>query len=187
MKVYIGPYRNWIGPYQIADALLFWSKNEDLKDDFGRWLSTNKNGDDSLLSRICNWVHRKRPRKIKVRIDNYDTWNADHTLALIIVPLLKKMKKHGTPWTDREDAPADPIYDDKDTDDEPSGYSSERWEYILREMIYAFEMKLDEDWDLRIYENGGWSENNLAKRQAIHDRMQNGFRLFGKYYNNLWT
>ena len=24
MKVYIGPYTNWVGPYQIAEKILFW-------------------------------------------------------------------------------------------------------------------------------------------------------------------
>ncbi|NDG31776.1 hypothetical protein EB118_17110 [bacterium] len=24
MKIKIGPYKNWIGPYQIVDALFFW-------------------------------------------------------------------------------------------------------------------------------------------------------------------
>jgi len=24
MKVYIGPYVDWIGPYQIAEKILFW-------------------------------------------------------------------------------------------------------------------------------------------------------------------
>ncbi len=27
MKIYIGPYKNWVGPYQIAEALCFWAKN----------------------------------------------------------------------------------------------------------------------------------------------------------------
>jgi hypothetical protein len=26
MKVYIGPYKNWFGPYQLAEKLCFWAK-----------------------------------------------------------------------------------------------------------------------------------------------------------------
>jgi len=26
MKVYIGPYKNWFGPYQLAEKLCFWVK-----------------------------------------------------------------------------------------------------------------------------------------------------------------
>ena len=38
MKVYIGPYRDWIGPYQIADKIPFLS--EDTRDKIGDWLSS---------------------------------------------------------------------------------------------------------------------------------------------------
>ena len=33
MKVHIGPYKNWIGPYQLADALCFWVK--EVEDEYG--------------------------------------------------------------------------------------------------------------------------------------------------------
>ena len=32
-------------------------------------------------------------RKVNVQIDEYDLWNLDHTLALIILPSLKAYKK----------------------------------------------------------------------------------------------
>ena len=47
MKIYIGPYKSWIGPYQIAEALCFWVKRvpdehgikrkPDWVHDFGQW------------------------------------------------------------------------------------------------------------------------------------------------------
>lgn len=192
MKVYIGPYRKWIGPYQIADMLMFWSKNHDLKHKFGDWLANDKNDNPSRLNKVCNWIHEKCERKIKVRIDEYDTWNADHTLALIICPLLKKLKddKGGVPRTDREDCPTDSIYDEKpDKDHWETGYHLERWEYILDEMIFAFEHKIDGDWDLRIYEKNDnhWTKEAMNERDEIQRRINNGIRLFGKYYNHLWT
>jgi len=41
-------------------------------------------------------------RKVQVAIHDYDTWSADHTLSLIILPLLKRLKelKHGSPIVD---------------------------------------------------------------------------------------
>ena len=117
MKVYIGPYKNWIGPYQIADMIFFWVLRypEDpklderwdykLHDKLGDWLA-GKDG-NSWLARLCNWVQTKRHRKIKVRIDNYDVWGADHTMALVIHPILKLLQesKHGAPLVDDEDVP----------------------------------------------------------------------------------
>lgn len=197
MRVYIGPYRNWIGPYQIAEKILFWMDKE--KDErvhnFGEWLS------DTWVGNFCDWVHSKKNRKVKLRIDKYDTWNMDHTLALIVLPMLKQLKttKHGSPHTDDEDVPehlrSNPNRIKMDEHDihkveswDADDTIHDRWEWIMNEMIYAFEMELDEDWDLRIYqrEPEGWDDDKFAERKVIQDRIQNGFRLFGKYYQGLW-
>jgi hypothetical protein len=193
MKVYIGPYRNWIGPYQIAEALMFWSKNEDLKHRFGEWLDRDKNDEPSNLNRFCNWIHEKRKRKIKVRIDREDTWNMDNTLAYIVLPMLKQLKetKHGSPYTDDEDVPehlrstVGPSRENEwDTDEKHYA----RWDWIMNEMIYAFEMELNDEWEVQIWQRGGedWTDEKLDERNAIQKRIENGFRLFGKYYQALW-
>lgn len=197
MKVYIGPYRKWIGPYQVAEKLLFWmDKEDDRVTAFGDRLAKI-----TFFCRFLDWLDSKKNRETKIRIDPYDTWNMDHTLALIILPMLKQLKatKHGSPYTDDEDVPehlrsnpnrikmGDPDIrkvESWDADDTVHV----RWEWVLNEMIYAFEMELDEDWDLRIYqrEPEGWDDAKFAERKAIADRIANGFRLFGKYYQGLW-
>ena len=66
MKVKIGPYKNWIGPWQIAEWVPF--LNEDQKDRLGHWIS------HTWIANICDWINKLRgERKIKVRIDPYDT------------------------------------------------------------------------------------------------------------------
>ena len=135
MKVKIGKYINWVGPYQIADKVFFWvDKYPELRDNcdklekrwdyrahqwFGEFLSygfqkkdpNNKyledNRKDSWLSRLCSWIYNKRKRAIKVHIDKWDTWSMDHTLAYIITPMLKQLQetKHGAPFVDDEDVP----------------------------------------------------------------------------------
>ena len=197
MKVYIGPYCNWIGPYQIAEKILFWMDKE--KDErvhnFGEWLA------DTWVGKFCDWTHSKKERNVKVRIDKYDTWNMDHTLALIVLPMLKQLKttKHGSPLVDDEDVPenlrsnangikmGDPDIREVEIWD-PDNTIHIRWNWVMDEMIYSFEMELDEDWDLRIYEKHGkdWPPEALAERKVIQDRIANGFRLFGKYYRGLW-
>ena len=188
MKVYIGPYRNWIGPYQIAEKLLFWMKKDDDRVwKFGEWLG------NTWVGKFCDWIDSNKNRKTEIRIDKYDTWNMDHTLALIVLPMLKQLKatKHGSPLVDDEDVPenlrstaAGPKENEWDTDSN----HFKRWDWVMDEMIYAFEMEIDEDWDLRIYEKHGkdWPPEALAERKVIQDRIQNGFRLFGKYYQGLW-
>jgi len=131
-----------------------------------------------------NWIGSKKKRTIKVRIDYHDTWSLDHTLAYIIHPALKKMKdnKFGAPYVDDEDVPdhlkksaAPPTENEWDTDDN----HFKRWDYVLDEMIFAFEMK-NADWEDEHYDD--WDN-----RKEIEKRIQNGFCLFGKYYQGLWT
>jgi len=227
MKVVIGPYTTWIGPYQIAEKLCWWAKpvpdeigmkrKPDWVHEFGRWLGENKDGTDSTLTKVCQWIESKRHRQIYVRIDKYDTWGMDNTLAHIILPMLKQLKasKHGAPNTDDIDVPkelwstnAEPKENEHDTDSN----HFKRWDYILDEMIFAFESKRDGTWQDK-YSSGDidwtsepceWDENGKAKMftmghgpkhtykcdyegmEVEQRRISKGFKLFGKYYENLW-
>lgn len=227
MKVNIGPYRNFVGPYQIAEMLCFWVKEEkdeigypkkpDWVHDFGTWLSGGEEK-DSVLMKLCTWIESKRKRTIKVRIDNYDVWSMDHTLAYIILPMLKKLKdnKHGAGFVDDEDVPEDlrstnapPKENEYDTD----ANHFKRWDWVLDEMIQAFECKVDDSWEDQyhsgvhdiVWEVSSTDENGKPKLYQMKDgpkntykcdyealekhgkRNQNGYRLFGKYYSNLWN
>ena len=257
MKVKIGPYKNWFGPYQLAEKLCFWAKKEkdeygfprtpDWVHDFGTFLADGKwpkkdDEDDqecilnrkerpeSWLYKFLLWVDKKRVRKIKVKIDRWDTWSMDHTLAHIILPLLKQLKddKHGTP-TGLDEADVPEYLRIKDTEDDWSGQGDlfediekcnpehiyvrqDQWDWIMDEMIFAFEMKLKDDWEQE-YTTGEWDTymqvcdrkpdgspkfykmmygpNHTYRRDEvkiaeIHARIDNGFRLFGKYYQALW-
>ena len=101
MKVFIGKYPRWWGPYQIADLLQKVGVSENQCDKLGNWIA------DTQLSNFCNWVESKRKRKIQVRIDKYDTWSMDVTLSYIIIPMLKQLKetKHSAADVDDKDVP----------------------------------------------------------------------------------
>lgn len=145
----------------------------------------------SFYDVTINPIIRHRKRKISVRIDDWDTWSADVTLAYIIHPVLLKIKenKYGTPYTYREDAPDDVIYDDQIEDNDwDRPFNVMRWHYILDEMIFAFEKIKDGEWDLEIYErHNGWTTEALEECGEIQKRINNGLRLFAKYYQSLWT
>lgn len=149
---------------------------------------------------------KKGKRRISVKIDKWDTWNMDHTLALIVHPMLKQLLKtqHGAPNTDDEDVPehlrstaAKPKENEWDTDE----FHFKRWDWILREMIWAFgEIAKSRDPDFWIVkplfkwtkgENGRLEVKregvrDEAKYAAYHERKRNGLRLFGKYFGSLW-
>jgi hypothetical protein len=131
-----------------------------------------------------NWLYDKfgysSEQKVKVHIDKWDTWSMDHTLAYIVLPMLKQLKetKHGAPYVDPDDCPKDlrpKEQDEYGTDDTHFA----RWDWVLDEMIYAFDCKANKDdvW-MRIKD-----KKEIDKEQK---RISNGFRLFGKYYEALW-
>lgn len=203
MQIEIGPYKNYIGPYQIAEKILFWmDKEDDRVSYFGEWLSK------TWIQSVCTWVDSRRKRNIQINIEPFDVWSMDHTLAMIILPMLKmlKEKKQGAPFVDDEDVPenlrsiaASPKENEWDTDD----LFFARWDWVLDEMIWAFEQTLDEEvhqkfshgtFDLSVSDEGilesgpnhTWIFDDAAYKVHM-DRMKNGFILFGKYYQNLWA
>ena len=223
MKVYIGPYKNWVGPYQIAEALCFWAKPEkdeynfkrkpDWVHDFGTWLShgttdekitDSKNPPKTWLLKLCQWVESKRSRNSYIKIDKYDTWSMDHTLAMIVLPMLKQLQatKHGGPHVDDEDVPEElkstsaPAKENEyDTDEN----HFKRWDWALNEMIWAFEQNLDTNSEDKFFDHEEWDPTEKDFNTSLHkikidqvglkahqDRKANGFRLFGKYYQGLW-
>jgi hypothetical protein len=187
MKIDIGPYKNWIGPYQIVDAIFFW---QDKYSDCMRWdyrLSSwlGEKLSESLVGDICRWIYNKRKRKVKVHIDDYDTWSMDHTLALIIVPMLKQLKStnHGCPITLPEDVPH--IGKGEENDWGSDSKAEERWNWIMDEMIWAFEqIETDKDYDPPYLNEDGTYD--IEEKNKYEDRINNGFILFGKYFRNLW-
>lgn len=143
---------------------------------------------DVHFSHVFEWFDSFKHRKVKVKIHSYDTWSMDHTLAHIIHPMLVQLKetKHGSPFVDDDDVPdnlrttaaPEKIYE-WDTDDN----HHKRWDYILDEMVFAFSELLNDDWEDVYFKCVPYDIDGHAKHSA---RLQNGFRLFGKYYRNLW-
>jgi len=223
MKVNIGPYKDYIGPYQIAEFLCFWAKNSEehylnggskyknYVHDFGSWLAGGE-GKDSLLMKLCIWIDNKRKRKVKVKVHKYDTWNTDHTLALIILPLLKQLRetKHGAPFVDDGDVPDNlkrSQYNiENEWESDPSHF--DRWNYVLDKMIWSFEQLQNDDWEDQFHsgesdfqfvpckDKPGYSEmvtgpNDTYKFDKegytkFSNEISEGLRLFGKYYRGLW-
>jgi len=198
MRVYIGPYTTWIGPFQIADWLRYVGVSEDRRFKIGEYLAT------TWVSNACDWVGSKKKRKVKIRIDRYDVWSMDITLAMIILPMLKQLKqdKQGSAFVDSEDVPPHlhkegaPINLFEDVDI----HFHERWEYVINELIWTFSQLQPECNGESAYFThekllpGATLDAMMAAKMDVdeaglkeyHARIANGLRLFGKYYQNLW-
>jgi hypothetical protein len=232
MKIYIGkPRDHWISPYTIMDYAFFWTdwskcsrdrrirslEEESTYVEHPEWVERWSNR-LVPVSQAIQWVwDRVHPPINLVKIDYWDTWSMDHTLSPIILPMLKQLKavQHGAGFVDDDDVPeelkstsAPPKENEWDTD----ANHFRRWEYVLDEMIFAFDHKADDSWE-DAFRSGEhdlihvpceWDEagrptmyqmkegpNNTYKcdyegMQVVEARIQNGFCLFGKYYQNLW-
>ena len=116
-----------------------------------------------FYNNTINYIVKHRKRKISVRIDREDTWSMDHTLAYIILPMLKQLKatKHGSPYVEPEDVPEHMRLTERETavfdhgsydktlnaTDEEIDAASEKfhaqWVWVLDQMIWSFEQEID--------------------------------------------
>ncbi len=97
----------------------------------------------------------KKERVIKIQIDPWDTWSMDSTLAMIIVPMLKQLKKttHGAPNTDDSDVPdflKSSSAPKKENEYDIDKFHFKRWDWILDEMIWSF-TQLNKDWEMKYF------------------------------------
>lgn len=186
-----------------------------------------------VLNLTVNQIVKRRKRKIKIKIHDYDTWSMDHTLGMIILPMLKQLKatKHGSQWVDDEDVPHLVKKKGKkvesegprnvralDMGEEEDQHSDVhvRWDWVLDEMIWAFEQVNAEDEGRSHYyvpykegeklQRIRWKDSKTGEyhymlteeeerkmgrfdpelQKAYQKRVSNGLRLFGKYYQGLW-
>jgi hypothetical protein len=194
MKVYIGKYPNRL----ICNIH---TRYMDKKYGFANWKENTKFEDrlEWVENRIqdvydvFNWAYFDRKKqKVDVRIDPWDSWSADYTLAHIILPLLVEIKlnKHGASFVDDEDVPeeirstnAPPKENDWDTDE----FWFKRWDYVLDEMCWAFSEIVGDNGFERFITGDNDEDFDSEGYEAYQKRISNGLRLFGKYYQGLWT
>ena len=236
MRIRIGPYKNFFGPYDLAELIMFWVKKEpdefgiprapDRVHNFGEWLAHgsvepeaevgevrgfNRDRPTTWLYRFLLWIDSFRKRRVDIHIDRWDTWSMDHTLAEIVLPMLRQLKatKHGSPLVADDDVPehlrstaAPPRENEWDID----AFHHDRWDWVMSEMIFAFDSKVNDGWEEQFH--SGHTDWQSVKRKdgmyemvdgpdhtakfdadgyaAYQARITNGFRLFGKYYEGLW-
>ena len=159
MKIYISNYRyHWISPFKIAEKLCFW---RDIEYD-EKWVRRLNTLLYPVMSKFRDFLDTIHPRVEYIKIDKYDTWGMDTTLALIVVPMLKQLKatKHGVPYD----------------------LTESEWNVILDEMIWAFtEISTGENEDKFFTTGIDWDG-----LKVYNERIDNGTALFGKYYRALW-
>jgi hypothetical protein len=140
----------------------------------------------------------------------------DNTLALIVVPMLEKLRENvvSGPSVDDEDVPenlrstaAPALTEEQKNCGHTDDNWFKRWEWVLDEMIWTFKQHSNDGWEEQYYSGEvDWSlvksedssgpilvtgpnhtfESDSEGIKKHRERMQNGRRLFAKYYESLW-
>jgi hypothetical protein len=217
MKVYINKYRDhWLSPYTICEKICWWREID--YDEL--WVQRVVKVLNPVMGVWRDFLDTVHPRIEYVKIDPWDTWSMDSTLTPIILPMLKQLRKdkHGAPYTEDIDVPERlrsttkaAIKSKKETWDTDCNHFK-RWDWIMDEMIWAFE-QLADDWEAQFHtgksdivwvpskeldakgkpltyemksgpkDTRKWDKRGYMKHSA---RIDNGTRLFGKYFRALW-
>lgn len=214
------PIRRWIRNYEWHRGEILDDPFYDLEegDDLDRAVYKILTTMERIFDPLNTWWSNFRDTK-KVTVDYRDIWNAGETIAIVIVPVLKKLKehKHGSPFVHREDVPEHlrPTEEPSDLNGWTDNTVHERWEWVLDEMIWAFEQELY-DWESQYCHNSDQLDMGFVKKgdepegftsitfnyqkdptkppyhrdregiKAHQERIENGRRLFAKYYGGLW-
>lgn len=206
MKIYTNrPKDNWISPYEVVEKAMFWREIDYDEPIVEFWAK--------VLSPFCSALFNIRQffnRDIRyIKIDTWDAWSLDHTLSPIILPILKELKriKHGAPFVEDEDVPPKlrsnkggklECADIHRIDEHDDNKYFKRFDYILDEMIWTFEQLSMDDHEGQFYDHSK-SRNIKDINKSVraikidkvglrkhNERIDNGLRLFGKYYRTLW-
>jgi hypothetical protein len=152
-------------------------------------------------------------RKIDIHVDKWDTYNMDHTAALLIYPLLVQLKnsKHGIPSdfavVGGEDYSSQYSFEFySETRDWAFDKSCEKWDETLDRMIWSFYQVAYNDLEAQYTHdkpNYKWVKDENTNSTTIvqlnqkywHDhignelaekKVQEGLDLFAKHFRTLW-
>lgn len=206
MLVYINHPNHFISPIELAEKLFHIDYNSDIR--LHRILSNICIPLVNIYSFLLRIFH---PQITYVHTSYADTWNLDHTLGTVILASLRHFRTtcYGAPAVDLSDIPSDLQTSEYTIHD--------HWDFILDEMIFAFEHHINHKWEddcctgtYDLYwqpidkdglpvEKGQHTayslehgpnhtvEYDTAALALMSRRIQNGFRLFGRYYQALWN
>lgn len=209
MKVNIGPYKNPLSTHKLECLYLEYMYGDtwyNIGEKDHKWHDRMVLG---FLQSIDKYILKRfrRPRKEQVMYHKHDTWSLDHTLAIVILPGLKQLRdtNHGFSTVDNEDVPEHLRSEEKDEWGCLKNGEA-RWLWVMDEMIWAF-TQIAEDYPAD-FSNGGlidykWEKlptggSQLNKgpnhtysvdheaQKSYHKRIDNGTKLFGKYFRSLW-
>jgi hypothetical protein len=141
-----------------------------------------------------------------IKIDPWDSWNGDNTIARIAAPIVKQLMetKQGAPHVDNEDVPESlhmtpEAYKEYSEDGRTDEDWFKRYDYVLGEIYWGLnELATDQkeyyanfdhtevDESLPLMDQVNQVKIDKVALEMYDRRMKNSLRLFGKYFQSLW-
>lgn len=146
---------------------------------------------------IGNFPKKSGSRKVDIRIHEYDTWNLDSTLALVILPMLIQLKvsKHGVPSAFIDSVGGEDYVDQlsfdfyTETHNESFEIACKNWDVALDKMIWSFQQIALEDYDEK-YHHGvsdyAWEETDRLFPDPITGVPGKTYKVINKNKDNTW-
>lgn len=229
MKVYIGPYYHWFQPAKWFKNWVLWCHGLSPKQPWHVLEATRHKpleAIDAIEDWVANlWVYKvlqkiewwcdSWPRKVSIRVDNYDVWNLGDTLAMIALPMMYEFKRQGiqgSPHVDDADVPeylrstaAPPLDENEKNCGGVDKFHHQRWVWVVDEIIWALEQVNDQDADSHFFvreksdygpsdlvDEKGYFKSNITSFDkegyaAFNARKERGLTLLGKYLEAIWN
>lgn len=134
--------------------------------------------------------------RVNVEVDDYDAWNADHTLALIILPILLELKenKMGIPGQ-FSDVGGESYADQRSFDfyedsyDEALAASERQWSDILDKMIWSFQQIALDEYEQKYHHGEAKYDFVKSDKQypnPISGQMENTYQMIDRNPTEHW-
>lgn len=136
-------------------------------------------------------------RKIDIEIEHFDTYSMDHTLALIILPMLIQLKntKQGVPSDFVADIGGEP-YGEQDsfdfyqeTHNDAFDKSCQLWEETLDKMIWSFQQIVYDQYTDQYHHGKGdydFVKSDHQFHNPITGKMEDTFQMVDKNPEEHW-
>lgn len=136
-------------------------------------------------------------QRFNIEVEHFDTYNLDHTLALIILPALIQLKatKQGVPSIFVQDVGGEDYADQdsfdfyKESHKEAWEQKIKEWDEVLDKMIWSFQQIALEDYDDK-YHHGkahyDFVKSDKKYPNPISGKMEDTYQMVDKNPNDHW-
>jgi hypothetical protein len=135
-------------------------------------------------------------KKVDIHIDKYDSWNASHTMAYVILPILLQLRdtansipaSFGDNGMEGIDGQMTFVFY-QTSHNEAFDQCVKNWEEVLNKMIWSFQQLVHDDYD-ELYHHGtaqySWRETDETYLDPITKKLEKTYEMIDTNPNEHW-